>query len=145
MPAMIFISVDLPAPFSPISACTVPGRNLKDTLSSARTPGNSLRAFSTSRRNAYTGGAAPVGAAAAIEGLSMDPSSCAGLSYLDHDHLSAVILGRAWLDPRTQSRSGFWALGSSPSVTPPEMSTNTIPYSRAGELRGRALPTNPPG
>jgi len=33
----------LPAPFSPISACTVPRLSLNDTLSSATTPGNALR------------------------------------------------------------------------------------------------------
>jgi hypothetical protein len=31
MPMMIFISVDLPAPFSPISACTSPARTEKST------------------------------------------------------------------------------------------------------------------
>src|SRR5580704_2452612 len=39
-PARIFISVDLPAPFSPTSACTSPAATSKDTPSSARTPGN---------------------------------------------------------------------------------------------------------
>src|SRR3954470_10492779 len=36
----MFISVDLPAPFSPSSACTSPGRSSKSTRSLARTPGN---------------------------------------------------------------------------------------------------------
>src|SRR5438067_1805072 len=36
----MFISVDLPAPFSPSSACTSPGRSSKSTRSSATTPGN---------------------------------------------------------------------------------------------------------
>src|SRR6202048_2849471 len=39
-PARIFISVDLPAPFSPTSACTSPAFTSNDTPSSARTPGN---------------------------------------------------------------------------------------------------------
>ena len=42
MPNRHFISVDLPAPFSPISAWTVPGRTLSETLSRAFTPGNVL-------------------------------------------------------------------------------------------------------
>src|SRR3989442_3102675 len=36
----MFISVDLPAPFSPSSACTSPSRRSKSTWSLARTPGN---------------------------------------------------------------------------------------------------------
>src|ERR1700674_4266790 len=43
MPAMIFISVDLPAPFSPISAWTWPRFSRNATLSSASTPGNASR------------------------------------------------------------------------------------------------------
>src|SRR6266480_4705048 len=39
----MFISVDLPAPFSPSSACTSPRRTSKETSSLATTPGNSLR------------------------------------------------------------------------------------------------------
>ena len=39
-PARIFISVDLPAPFSPTSACTSPAPTSNETPSSARTPGN---------------------------------------------------------------------------------------------------------
>src|SRR5215469_3718805 len=39
----MFISVDLPAPFSPSSACTSPRRTSNDTSSLATTPGNSLR------------------------------------------------------------------------------------------------------
>src|SRR5689334_16869131 len=42
MPAKIFISVDLPAPFSPISAWTSPGISSKRAPDSARTPGNDL-------------------------------------------------------------------------------------------------------
>src|SRR4051794_18682935 len=37
-PVMTFTNVDLPAPFSPISACTSPGRSLNDTPLSACTP-----------------------------------------------------------------------------------------------------------
>ena len=42
MPIRHFIKVDLPAPFSPIRVCTVPGRTLSCTPFSARTPGKSL-------------------------------------------------------------------------------------------------------
>ena len=42
-PAITFISVDLPAPFSPTTASTSPRWRRHDTLSSASTPGNCLR------------------------------------------------------------------------------------------------------
>src|SRR5688572_13496762 len=41
-PPRIFISVDLPAPFSPIKATISPAPTLRLTLSSATTPGNRL-------------------------------------------------------------------------------------------------------
>src|SRR5579862_7461778 len=52
---MIFISVDLPAPFSPIRACTECERSLSETPSSATTPGNALRISRASSR--YSAGA----------------------------------------------------------------------------------------
>src|ERR1700724_3056036 len=39
---MTLISVDFPAPFSPISACTSPSSSSKDTFFKARTPANDL-------------------------------------------------------------------------------------------------------
>jgi hypothetical protein len=42
MPVNIFISVDFPAPFSPINACTSPALSEKSTPLNAFTPGNSL-------------------------------------------------------------------------------------------------------
>src|SRR5712692_5541829 len=42
MPASTFISVDLPAPFSPTRACTSPRLSSNCTLSRARTPGKVL-------------------------------------------------------------------------------------------------------
>src|SRR5262245_44279230 len=51
-PAMIFISVDLPAPFSPMSACTDPGLTCIDTSSSATTPGKPFRTPCTSTKGA---------------------------------------------------------------------------------------------
>src|SRR3569833_2327124 len=52
-PESTFISVDLPAPFSPTSACTSPGSRLKLTPSSARTPGNVLTMFRISRSGIF--------------------------------------------------------------------------------------------
>src|SRR5690554_1712341 len=40
MPQRIFISVDLPAPFSPSKACTSPAWTSSDTSCRALTPGN---------------------------------------------------------------------------------------------------------
>src|SRR5271169_239281 len=71
MPAMIFISVDLPAPFSPISACTWPRLRRKETLSSASTPGNALRTFSTSSRYSAFGTAPLSRTHCAVVGLSI--------------------------------------------------------------------------
>src|SRR5438093_7526066 len=48
-PLRIFISVDLPAPFSPTSTCTSPRRRSKSTRSSATTPGNRLHTARMSR------------------------------------------------------------------------------------------------
>src|SRR5262249_56200668 len=50
IPAMIFMRVDLPAPFSPIRACTVPRSTRIETSSSAATPGKLLLMFRTSSR-----------------------------------------------------------------------------------------------
>ena len=49
MPMSTFIKVDFPAPFSPISACTVPLRTVSPTSLSAFTPGNDLEMFSITR------------------------------------------------------------------------------------------------
>ena len=43
MPDRIFTSVDLPAPFSPMSAVTAPRGSSRLARSSARTPPNDLR------------------------------------------------------------------------------------------------------
>src|SRR5215211_7585180 len=48
----MFISVDLPAPFSPRSACTSPLRRSKSTPSLATTPGKRLVIPLSSRRGA---------------------------------------------------------------------------------------------
>src|SRR6266851_8999469 len=59
MPAMIFISVDLPAPFSPISAWTVPACSRNRTLSRATTPGKALRMPSISSNGTAASSAVP--------------------------------------------------------------------------------------
>src|SRR5687767_12818374 len=48
-PLRIFSSVDLPAPFSPIKACTDPACTSKETSVSALTPGNSIDTRSKAR------------------------------------------------------------------------------------------------
>src|SRR4051812_21135136 len=49
-PEIVLISVDLPAPFSPSSACTSPARTSKLTPFSARTPGKRLEMPRSSRK-----------------------------------------------------------------------------------------------
>src|SRR5580704_6017924 len=48
-PARIFMSVLLPAPFSPMKACTSPGQILRLTLLRTRTPGKLLHIWRISR------------------------------------------------------------------------------------------------
>src|SRR5271166_1873878 len=69
MPAMIFISVDLPAPFSPISAWTWPRFRRNDTSSSASTPGKALRTLATSSRYSAPGTAPLRRMISAVDGL----------------------------------------------------------------------------
>src|SRR5579884_2238297 len=57
----MFISVDLPAPFSPSSACTSPLRRSKSTWSFARTPGKRLVMPRSSRTGVSVGAAATSG------------------------------------------------------------------------------------
>src|SRR5271168_794298 len=69
MPAMIFISVDLPAPFSPISAWTWPRLSRNETSSSASTPGKALRTLATSSRYSAPGTAPLCRTISAVDGL----------------------------------------------------------------------------
>src|SRR5512140_26151 len=55
----IFIRVDLPAPFSPMTPWTVPGRTFSRTPRSACTPGKRLWMPSSSRMNSLTAPLAP--------------------------------------------------------------------------------------
>src|ERR1700722_14719439 len=71
MPAMIFINVDLPAPFSPISAWTWPRLRRNETSSSASTPGKALRTFSTSSRYSEPGTAPLARTICAVDGLNV--------------------------------------------------------------------------
>jgi hypothetical protein len=52
MPARIFISVLLPAPFSPTTACNSPGWTSKETSRRATTPGKRLVTCSMAMRGA---------------------------------------------------------------------------------------------
>src|SRR6267378_934298 len=67
-PARIFISVDLPAPFSPTSAWISPARRSKRQLRSAWTPGKSLLipSISTSRSPTASGTTPPTGRIGAV-------------------------------------------------------------------------------
>src|SRR5688572_28287758 len=55
-PVRILTSVDLPAPFSPISAVMLPRCNCRSTPASARTPPKDLRTLVSLSRGACTGG-----------------------------------------------------------------------------------------
>src|SRR4051794_26301138 len=52
MPVRILTMVDLPAPFSPISAVTSPARSVRCALCRARTPGKRLETPVSARRGA---------------------------------------------------------------------------------------------
>src|SRR5574343_1645094 len=52
MPERSLMSVDLPAPFSPQSACTSPGTRSNETSRNATTPGNRLVSERTSSKGA---------------------------------------------------------------------------------------------
>src|ERR1700738_943604 len=67
-PARIFISVDLPAPFSPTSAWTSPARTSNVTPSSARTPGHVL---TMSRRVSTGAGCAAAAVTALLAGVGL--------------------------------------------------------------------------
>src|SRR5579863_6746022 len=71
MPAMIFISVDLPAPFSPIKAWTCPRLRRNCTSSSASTPGKALRTCSTSSKYSAPGIAPLSRTISAVVGLRL--------------------------------------------------------------------------
>src|SRR4051794_24840432 len=105
MPAMIFISVDLPAPFSPMRACTEPRFSRNWTSSSARTPGNSLRTCSTSSRYSAFGTAPLSRTACMVVGLNMP---------LDPRPRSRTLCpgGAGWFHPRRRSRRRSLVLGS---------------------------------
>src|SRR6267142_7046747 len=91
MPAMIFISVDLPAPFSPINACTVPACSRKPTWSSATTPGNAL----TMPAISSNGVATALDAACASSIVAASDMRCAerrGASLAKHRAAEASVL-----------------------------------------------------
>src|SRR6516162_2617448 len=79
-PARILTSVLLPAPFSPRSACTVPGKISRLTSASARTPPYRLEMC----KAATTGARVTANVAAAVIGQSVS------LGLLGHLHIRAV-------------------------------------------------------
>ena len=82
-PLMIFISVDLPAPFSPHSACTSPRRSSKSTPSSASTPGKRFTIPRSERSALPVAGVASVaGGGGAPTGTSSDDSAVTTTSSL---------------------------------------------------------------
>src|SRR3954447_23762074 len=68
-PARILTSVDLPAPFSPTSACASPRRSSIQPSSIARTAPKLLLAWSTTSRGAALSGAALAVASGKVEDL----------------------------------------------------------------------------
>src|SRR6476646_6208874 len=68
MPYRVFIRVDLPAPFSPTRACTVPRRTLKVMSELATTPGNRLvmPVSSTAGGTVEAAAGGPVGVASVL-------------------------------------------------------------------------------
>src|SRR5262245_10739752 len=94
---MIFISVDLPAPFSPISACTLPGWSATSTFSSASTPGKRLPIpFISSAGPALLSAALPTSSACMMSagmGLAPDEVEIGGKDDDDarHDHLQVLV------------------------------------------------------
>src|SRR6195952_2020558 len=99
MPARIFIRVDLPAPFSPISACTVPRFSRNETSSSATTPGNSLRIPSALSRYSAFGIAPLARTAAMVDGLTAIsfPPGTSSKEKTDAGHPASVTVGSSVL------------------------------------------------
>src|SRR5689334_5556891 len=110
-PASTFISVLLPAPFSPSSAWTSPGRRSKLTRSLARTPGNRLTTPRISTALGRPGELTrllgqlaldalgpPLHAVLALQALGAGGELVeVGLGHLlagRHDHLAGVVLDR---------------------------------------------------
>src|SRR5271170_5513180 len=123
MPAMIFISVDLPAPFSPISAWTWPRFKRNDTSSSASTPGKDLRTLATSSRYLAPGTAPLCRTISAVDGLmvamALRPLMIAQISASDSYH-----------KPRRNAGGGRKATASGISPQPSR---------RGGKARARSV------
>src|SRR5690349_21633188 len=97
-PASTFMSVLLPAPFSPSSAWISPGRKSKSTWSFASTPGNDLtiptasRAFGDDAAWGATGSVAGIGSGADLGGRrSPDAHRSVDLGELGQFHCDAVV------------------------------------------------------
>ena len=81
-PERIFISVDLPAPFSPTSACTSPARRSKSTRSSAVTPAKCLVTLRARRKQIRVADARRAGHASRTP-PKVPPLALAGESTID--------------------------------------------------------------
>src|SRR4051812_25512892 len=82
---MIFISVDLPAPFSPSTAWISPSATFKETPSFARTPGYALRMSCSSSLNG-----AMVGGKSCPAGFGLTPTAKCRPALLLLEHAQVV-------------------------------------------------------
>src|SRR5215475_6373224 len=87
----MFISVDLPAPFSPSSACTSPRRTSNETSSFATTPGNTLRMPRISRTSSSLTGVDAI--ARRREDETNRPPAELGQVLLAHRHRGRELAG----------------------------------------------------
>src|SRR5215211_9430435 len=107
-PVRILISVDLPAPFWPMTACTSPRPTVSEASSRARTPGKALLIPSIRRRGA---GAVigSVGGGDVLLGVGR-VEELVGVDYLGRDRLAGRIrqggLGRLGPGPRVAFDAG---------------------------------------
>src|ERR1700704_7108763 len=88
----MLISVDLPAPFSPINACTSPARSSSETSSSALMPGKLLLIWCAARRGC---GSAVISACAQRDvgrRLDLDPGDAV------RQQLDDLYAGARWCD-----------------------------------------------
>ncbi len=126
-PEMTLMSVDLPAPFSPTSACTWPASVAKWTSSSALTPGNDFEMFSSSSK-AVMRPRSPllIRASDAPTALrrhqtdspisqryQVNPWTCLGFRTLSFDFYFGAILAY-----RLPTRTTFWPTKGQPPMAP---------------------------
>src|SRR3712207_4962384 len=91
-PPSTFMSVLLPAPFSPTKPSTSPARSRSDTPSSATTPGKALPMPSSSSSGDPPAAAATPGASAAAEQVPQVGLELADIRAVDHPRVHDVLL-----------------------------------------------------